>query len=213
VPGSLDPASVVVVDPRPIVREGLPLLLRDHGVQVVAGAASGSVAAAVASQLDPDVVLAAERLADGDATALTARLLRQGARAAVVFLVDGDEGHYVQRAVRAGAAGVVGTGRPASQVARALLAVAGGHTWFTESDWVDVPTTAELSRHPERLSGAEKRVLALVAAGASTEGVAAALGVSPHTVRTHVRNLMRKLNAQSRAHAVAIAIRAGAVDV
>jgi DNA-binding CsgD family transcriptional regulator len=55
-------------------------------------------------------------------------------------------------------------------------------------------------------------VLALVASGAGTEGIAAALVVSSHTVRTHVRNLMRKLDAQSRAHAVAIAMGEGTIE-
>jgi DNA-binding CsgD family transcriptional regulator len=102
-----------------------------------------------------------------------------------------------------------------AQVARALRTVAAGGTWFHESDWVDAPLTpaAQRSVRAEGLSDAERRVLALVAAGSSTESVAEALDVSLHTVRTHVRNLMRKLDAQSRAHAVAIAMREGAMDV
>nr|WP_281381536.1 helix-turn-helix transcriptional regulator [Conexibacter arvalis] len=63
------------------------------------------------------------------------------------------------------------------------------------------------------MSEAELRVLALVAEGRSTEAVAAALSLSPHTVRTHLRNVMRKLEASSRAHAVAIAIREEAIQV
>ncbi|MGB2710712.1 MAG: helix-turn-helix transcriptional regulator, partial [Conexibacter sp.] len=63
------------------------------------------------------------------------------------------------------------------------------------------------------LSGSELRVLALVADGRSTEEAADALSLSPHTVRTHLRNVMRKLEASSRAHAVAIAIREAAIEV
>ncbi len=54
-------------------------------------------------------------------------------------------------------------------------------------------------------------MLALVATGSSTEAMAEELSLSPHTVRTHLRNVMRKLEASSRAHAVAIAMREEAI--
>jgi DNA-binding CsgD family transcriptional regulator len=64
----------------------------------------------------------------------------------------------------------------------------------------------------ERLSRKERMVLAELAHGRSTDDIGAALHVSPHTVRTHVKNLMRKLEAHTRAHAVAIALSEGAID-
>lgn len=64
----------------------------------------------------------------------------------------------------------------------------------------------------ERLSRKERLVLAELARGHSTDDIGVALGVSPHTVRTHVKNLMRKLEARTRAHAVAIALSEGAID-
>lgn len=209
-------ATVVLADPHPVVREGLPLLLHDQTLRVVGGGASVAAAADAVRRLDPEVVLAAQRFGDGDAVELTAQLLRQGSRAAVLFYVEGSEGDAVQAALHAGAAGVVSTWRPVAQVARALRAVAAGRTFFHERDWYDAPLTPAAQRSVQRadgLSDAERRVLALVAAGSATDDIAVALGVSPHTVRTHVRNLMRKLDAQSRAHAVAIAMREGAVDV
>jgi DNA-binding CsgD family transcriptional regulator len=62
------------------------------------------------------------------------------------------------------------------------------------------------------LSARELDVVAGLAAGDSTDEIAAALGMSPHTVRTHLRNIMRKLEARTRAHAVAIAMGDGAVE-
>ena len=64
----------------------------------------------------------------------------------------------------------------------------------------------------ERLSGKELLVIAELARGRSTDEIGMALGVSPHTVRTHVKNLMRKLGARTRAHAVAIALGDGAIE-
>jgi DNA-binding NarL/FixJ family response regulator len=208
-------ATVVLADPHPVVREGLPLLLHEDTLRVVGTAGTLAVAADVVRRLDPDVVLAAGQLPDGDAGGLTALLLRQGARAAVLFYVSTSEAEAVQEALRAGAAGVVSTSRPVAQVARALRAVAAGRTFFHEGDWYEAPLTPAAQRSVQRtdgLSEAERRILALVAAGSGTDEIAVALGVSSHTVRTHVRNLMRKLDAQSRAHAVAIAMREGAMD-
>jgi DNA-binding CsgD family transcriptional regulator len=62
-----------------------------------------------------------------------------------------------------------------------------------------------------RLSGQERTVLRELARGSSTEQIAELLVVSPHTVRTHVKNGMRKLDARTRAHAVAIALSEGAI--
>jgi DNA-binding CsgD family transcriptional regulator len=63
------------------------------------------------------------------------------------------------------------------------------------------------------LSRKERAVLAGLAAGQTTEAIAARMAVSPHTIRTHVKNAMRKLNARTRAHAVAIALCEGAIEV
>ena len=65
----------------------------------------------------------------------------------------------------------------------------------------------------ERLSGKERLVLAELARGNSTEEIGVVLSVSPHTVRTHVKNLMRKLGARTRAHAVAIALSESAIEI
>jgi DNA-binding CsgD family transcriptional regulator len=63
-----------------------------------------------------------------------------------------------------------------------------------------------------KLSARERDVLAGLASGDSTEQIALTLTMSPHTVRTHLRNVMRKLEARTRAHAVAIAIGDGAIE-
>jgi len=63
-----------------------------------------------------------------------------------------------------------------------------------------------------RLSNRERDVLGGLACGESTEQIGLSLTMSPHTVRTHLRNIMRKLEARTRAHAVAIAIGDGAIE-
>jgi DNA-binding CsgD family transcriptional regulator len=76
------------------------------------------------------------------------------------------------------------------------------------------PQSARTRRtRSDRLSRKERMVLAELARGNSTEEIGMALGVSPHTVRTHVKNLMRKLGARTRAHAVAIALLEHAIEI
>ena len=70
----------------------------------------------------------------------------------------------------------------------------------------------ESFRRTARLSPRERDVLAGLSVGESTEEIAVMLAMSPHTVRTHLRNIMRKLEARTRAHAVAIAIVDGAIE-
>ena len=70
----------------------------------------------------------------------------------------------------------------------------------------------QLAERTRRLSDRELTVLAELARGSATEEIAETMVLSPHTVRSHVKAAMRKLDARTRAHAVAIALGAGAID-
>jgi DNA-binding NarL/FixJ family response regulator len=211
--------SLVVVDAHAPVRDGLPLLLRGEGIQVLASAASAAGGERLVTRHAPDVALVAVDLDDADGLALVRRLVRLGTPTAVVLYTDEESGARVAAAMDAGAAGVVAKRRSIVELAAALRAVAGGGLWFNEGGGPDAaPDAAAALRSTDAprtaaLSSAELRVLALVADGSSTEEMADALSLSPHTVRTHLRNVMRKLEASSRAHAVAIAIREAAIKV
>jgi DNA-binding NarL/FixJ family response regulator len=212
--------TAVVVDPHAPVREGLPSLLRADGVDVIASASSGDAGEALVVQHEPDVALVALDLADTDGIVLLRRIVQRGTRTAVVLYTDQEDAQQAALAVHGGAAGVISKRRAVAELAEALRTVAGGGLWFNERGEVPAPPRRPAAifaglceRRTATLSDAELRVLALVAEGSSTEAVAEALSLSPHTVRTHLRNVMRKLEASSRAHAVAIAIREDAIRV
>jgi DNA-binding NarL/FixJ family response regulator len=212
--------SVVIVDPHPPVREGLSLLLPPEGLAVLGGASTGAGGEALIARHEPDIALVAVDLPDVDGIALARRLVRRGLRSAVVLYADGGIRERAEIAVHAGAAGLIAKRRSIRELAAALRAVAAGGLWFEEHDDeapAAAPEPARLlpreTRRTSALSGSELRVLALVADGGSTEATAEALSLSPHTVRTHMRNVMRKLEASSRAHAVAIAIRESAIEL
>jgi len=109
-------------------------------------------------------------------------------------------------------AGVTGTvpndeGQRRAESRRSLHAVAGPSTQAAAR------ATRPRRSRSDRLSRKERLVLGELAMGNSTEEIGVALGVSPHTVRTHVKNLMRKLGARTRAHAVAIALSEHAIEL
>lgn len=213
--------SIVVIDPHPPLREGLSLLLPPEGVAVLGGASTGAGGEALIARHEPDVALVAADLPDVDGIGLLRRLVGHGLRTAVVLYADEErDRERAAAAVHAGAAGVVAKRRTIAELALALRSVATGGLWFDEADDLAVPApiapppVASPGRRQRTagLSSSELRVLALVAEGGSTEETAEALSLSPHTVRTHMRNVMRKLEASSRAHAVAIAIREAAIE-
>jgi len=214
--------SVVIVDPHPPMREGLSVLLPAEGVTVLGGASTGAGGEALIARHEPDIALVAADLPDVDGIALVRRLVGRGLRSAVVLYADDENCEDSAAAVHAGAAGLVAKRRSIAELAEALRLVATGGLWFEERDddmLAPAPAPARPlplprgQRRTSALSSAELRVLALVAEGGSTEATAEALSLSPHTVRTHMRNVMRKLEASSRAHAVAIAIRESAIEV
>jgi DNA-binding NarL/FixJ family response regulator len=213
--------SVVVIDPHPPMREGLSLLLPPEGLAVLGGASTGAGGEALVVRHEPDVALVAADLPDVDGIALVRRLVSRGLRSAVVLYAHDADCEDSSAAVNAGAAGLVAKRRTIAELAEALRSVATGGLWFEERDDEALapppeplpPSLPADRRRTSTLSSSELRVLALVAEGGSTEATAEALSLSPHTVRTHMRNVMRKLEASSRAHAVAIAIREAAIEV
>jgi len=219
--------SVVIIDPHPPMREGLSLLLPPEGLAVLGGASTAAGGEALVVRHEPDVALVAADLPDVDGIVLVRRLVRRGLRSAVVLYGHDADCEDSTAAVNAGAAGLVAKRRSIAELAEALRSVATGGLWFEERaddafHAPPVPARAGLvdplplprgQRRTSTLSSSELRVLALVAEGGSTEATAMALSLSPHTVRTHMRNVMRKLEASSRAHAVAIAIREAAIEI
>lgn len=216
--GAVATLRVVVVDSHATVREGLPLLLAPEGIDVLGVASTGAGGEALIQRHQPDIALVSPVLADVEGVVLLRRLLERRVRSAIVLYVDGEGGEHGALAMHAGAAGVVGKRRTIAELAAAMRVIAAGGMWFgeAESDLPDPPSSPAAvvprQRRTGALSSSELRVLALVAKGRSTEEAALALSLSPHTVRTHVRNVMRKLEASSRAHAVAIAIREAAIE-
>ncbi|WP_431841834.1 response regulator [Calidifontibacter indicus] len=199
---------VLVTDDHPVVRAGLRMLLEASGIDVVAEAASGAEAIALARDLRPDLVLMDLQLGDGmDGVAATSALLALPTPPQVLIVTTYDTDADILRAVEAGAAGYLLKDAPAADLVDAVERAARGETVLAPA--VADRLLARLRRPAPRLSARETEVLTLVADGASNREVARALFLSEATVKSHLVHIFDKLDVDSRTAAVARAREVG----
>ena len=208
---SARPIRVLVVDDHPIVREGLVAVLEDEPDLTVVGAAgSAEEALTLARGERPDVVVLDLELPGMNGAEAIPRLAAESPATKVVVLTAYDTDERVFGALRAGAKGYLLKGAPADEIARAIRAVHAGGSALEPR--VAARLVAEV-RSPRRgagvLSEREQQVLRLVAEGRPTKQIARALSITERTVKFHVASASRKLGADTRAQAAALAVRRG----
>lgn len=195
---------VVVIDDHAVLRSGLHYVLEPHNITVVAdGKADASTKDLILAER-PDVVVIDLRPEEIDAIDLIRDLSRK--RVNVIAWGDYHDDRLVARALTAGALGFVIKNDDAEAFIDGIRTVAGGRRWLPEP-MSDQEINDLIASEQPQLSRREREILGLLSDGLSTDEVADKLNLSAHTIRTHVKNAMRKLDASTRAHAVAIALR------
>lgn len=202
---------VVVVDDHPIVRQGLVTVLGDEDdLEVVGEAGSGHEAVARVERLQPDVVLLDLEMPDLDGVAAIPQLLALRPGLGIVVFTAYDTDERVLGSVRAGARGYLLKGASAADIARGIRTVHAGGSYLEPR--VATRLIAEVSA-PKRgglgLSAREREVLRLVAEGLPTKQISLSLSITERTVKFHVNSILRKLGADNRAQAVALAAQRG----
>lgn len=204
------PLRILLVDDHFVVRSGLAASLGlEDDLTVIAEAGDANEALAQFSAKSPDVVIMDLQLGSSSGLDATARLCKEHPTARILIFSSFARDEDVYRAIRAGALGYLQKAAPREDLLQAVRTVAQGKR-FLPPDIAQ--RLAERLGRPEP-SARELEVLALIAKGRSNKEIAAALGVSDETVKTHVSNIMQKLQAQDRAHAVTEAIRLGLLEV
>ncbi|HVY96563.1 MAG TPA: response regulator transcription factor [Solirubrobacterales bacterium] len=194
---------VAVYHGRALARAGLVALLSERSFEVVAAAPPHSEATALAPSADVALVDAS-----GHGANVAHRIGYETGTPVLMMVEEPPDGDVLLTVTAAGASGCVCHECPPERVVRGLRAVAAGGTFFECAHESTEPIVAV----PALLSERERHVVEQLAGGAGTEEIAAALCISPHTARTHVRNIKRKLEARTCAQAVAMAITLRLVD-
>jgi DNA-binding NarL/FixJ family response regulator len=202
--------TCLIVDDHEVVREGLRLSLsRAPHVRVVGEASDGEAAVELAERRRPDVVIMDVRMPGMDGLEATKALLERVPDASVLIFTAYSERSLLSRGLESGAKGYVLKEAPHETLVRAIEKVASGDGYV---DPALMPSFLTGREKDDMLTAREREILQLLADGMSNADVAAKLFISQETVKSHVRHILAKLEADTRTHAVAIALRESIID-
>lgn len=203
---------VLIVDDHAVVRQGLKMFLSlDSELEIVGEAVDGKQAVALARELQPDVVLMDLLMPVMDGVTAISILRREVPEAEIVALTSVLEDNAVIGAIRAGAIGYLLKDTESDELIRAIKAAANGQVQLSPKAAARLMREVRTSESFEALTERETEVLRLLARGLSNKQIAQALVIGEKTVKTHVSNILSKLNVSSRTQAALYAARMGLV--
>lgn len=212
---------VLVADDQAAVRDGFAAIVEAQpGMTVVGCADDGRAAIDLARKAFPDVILMDIRMPKLDGLEATRIVCADSTlhRTRVLVLTTFDLDEYVYGALRAGASGFLLKDTPRAELLHAIEVVAAGEALLAPS--ITRRLIAEFAARPDPLQPApllaalterERDILALIARGLSNAEIAGQLVISPLTAKSHVRNILRKLDCHDRAALVAVAYENGLI--
>ena len=210
--------TILVADDHTVVREGLAAMLAmQEDFAVVGEAGNGLEATAKALELRPDVILMDIRMPEMDGVEAIRRIRDEDSQVKVIVLTTFDSDDYIFQSIDSGAAGYLLKDCTRDELFQAVRAAHRGENPLQAS--VVTKVLSRLSRlshgrtDTEALSEREVEVLRLIAQGAANKEIAATLGISPGTARSHVANIFQKLAVRDRTEAVIKAAQKGIISL
>jgi two-component system, NarL family, response regulator LiaR len=204
------PLRVIIADGDRDSRRSIRDRLQQSGITVIAEAGSGREAVELSVFYKPDVLLADALLPDADAVAVIRGVLARAPGIAIVLLSASDDAELGLVGLRAGASGFLSKSVGLDALPRALRAAHCGEAVISRQLTMRIidgmrrvrDDGAGLRPVRSRLTSREWEVLDLLCEAQSTDQIAETLVLSPETVRSHIKNLLRKLGVRSRREAV-----------
>ena len=212
---SEEPIRVVLADDHAVVREGTAELLERAGIDVVGQASDGAAALEEVRRLRPHVLVIDIAMPRMDGLEAMRRVRQTAPETAILALSAHEEDPYVMAALEAGVNGYLTKVARGRELVEAVRAVASGGSVFSPgiANRLRDRALGRGAPQAERLTDRELAVLSAAARGLGNKEIAGALGVSPRTVQTHLKNIFGKLGARSRTEAVLRALKEGWVQV
>lgn len=203
------PIRVMLVDDHAMVRRGLATFLKVFDDLELAGeAADGEAAIQLCAHILPDVILMDMVMPDMDGVTATRIIRQRFPTVQVIALTSFKEEALVQSALQAGAIGYLLKNVSAEKLGQAIRAAhAGRGTLSPEATQVLVHAATQPLPPGYDLTERERAVLILLVAGLNNTEIAEKLVVSPSTIKSHVSNILAKLDVTSRTEAAALAVR------
>jgi DNA-binding NarL/FixJ family response regulator len=201
---------IMLVDDHPLLREGVSSVVeRQHDMQLVAEAMDGEQAIELYRRLQPDITLMDLQMPGMGGVEAIRAIVEEFPNARVIVLTTYKGDVQALRALKAGATGYLLKSMLRKDLLETIRQVHAGRRCIP-------PEIAnEIATHiaDDALSAREVQVLGHVAGGRSNKVIAAHMGISEETVKTHMKSILAKLDANDRTHAVTIAMRRGILDV